>query len=176
MLTMLLGGLWHGASWTFVFWGFLHGAGLVVTRLWQRSGPRFGRVEHPYREAREGARARPTTSEDHPVYKAIRVVLTFHYVCLAWIFFRAKTFADAWQILRQLAQRTTFHPNLPPLVLALLATALGSHYVPERAYEELRSRFTALPAPAQGAVLFLVAVVLHEAASTTAVPFVYFQF
>ena len=176
MLTMLLGGLWHGASWTFVFWGFLHGAGLVVTRLWQRRGPRFRRVEHPYREAREGARARPTTSEDHPVYKAIRVVLTFHYVCLAWIFFRAKTFADAWQILRQLALRTTFHPNLPPLLLALLAVAVGSHYVPERAYELLRERFTALPAPAQGAVLFLVAVVLHEAASTTAVPFVYFQF
>ena len=179
MLTMLLGGLWHGASWTFVFWGFLHGAGLVVTRLWQRSRPRWlrSRVEHPYRTAGEEATARPPASSvDHPVYKAIRVFLTFHYVCLAWIFFRAKTFADAWQILRQLAQGTTFHPNLPPLVLALLGVALASHYVPENAYQDLRARFTALPAPAQGAVLFLVAVVLHEAASTTAVPFVYFQF
>jgi alginate O-acetyltransferase complex protein AlgI len=157
MLTMLLGGLWHGASWTFVFWGFLHGAGLVATRLWQRGRPR-------------------KSSADHPVYKAICVVATFHYVCLAWIFFRAKTFADAWQILRQLAQRTTFHPNLPPLVLALLAVAIGSHYVPETTYRNARARFTALPAPAQGMVLFLVAVVLHEAASTTAVPFVYFQF
>ncbi|MEP7120804.1 MAG: MBOAT family O-acyltransferase [Byssovorax sp.] len=157
MLTMLLGGLWHGASWTFVFWGFLHGLGLVVTRLWQR-------------------RAASAPRLDHPVYKAICVVLTFHYVCLAWIFFRAKTFADAEQILRQLALRTTFHPNLPPLLVALLAVAIASHYVPERAYEWLRARFTALPAPAQGALLFLVAVVLHEAASTTAVPFVYFQF
>jgi alginate O-acetyltransferase complex protein AlgI len=157
MLTMLLGGLWHGASWTFVFWGFLHGLGLVVTRLWQRRGPGAPRV-------------------NHPVYKVICVVVTFHYVCLAWIFFRAKTFADAGQILHQLAQGTTFHPNLPRLVLALLGVALASHYVPERAYEGLRARFTALPAPAQGALLFLVAVVLHEAASTTAVPFVYFQF
>src|SRR4029079_10244638 len=82
--------------------------------------------------------------------KAFRVVLTFHYVCLAWIFFRAKTFADAWQILRPLAQGTTFHPNLPPLVLALLGVALASHYVPEKAYQDLRARFTALPAPAQG--------------------------
>ena len=157
MLTMLLGGLWHGASWTFVFWGFLHGLGLVVTRLWQRGRPRSSRA-------------------DHPVSKVIRVLLTFHYVCLAWIFFRARTFTDAWQILRQLAQGTTFHPNLPPLVVALLGTALLSHYQPESVYQALRARFTALPAPAQGAVLFLVAVVLHEAASTTAVPFVYFQF
>ena len=157
MLTMLLGGLWHGASWTFVFWGFLHGLGLVVTRLWQRSRPRSSRA-------------------DHPVSKVIRVLLTFHYVCLAWIFFRARTFTDAWQILRQLAQGTTFHPNLPPLVVALLGAALLSHYQPESVYQALRARFTALPAPAQGAVLFLVAVVLHEAASTTAVPFVYFQF
>jgi D-alanyl-lipoteichoic acid acyltransferase DltB (MBOAT superfamily) len=177
MLTMLLGGLWHGASWTFVFWGFLHGAGLVATRLWQRNRPEWTRVAtSPYRAAREDARARPVQRVDHPAYRAFRVFLTFHYVCLAWIFFRAKTFADAWQILRQLAQRTTFHPNLPPLVLALLGVALASHYVPEDAYQSLRARFTALPAPAQGAVLFLVAVVLHEAASTTAVPFVYFQF
>ena len=178
MLTMLLGGLWHGASWTFVFWGFLHGAGLVATRLWQRNRPRWTRAAmSPYRAASEEAHARPRTeSADHPVYQAIRVIFTFHYVCLAWIFFRAKTFADAWQILRQLAQRTTFHPNLPPLVLALLGVALASHYVPEGAYQSLRARFTALPALAQGAVLFLVAVVLHEAASTTAVPFVYFQF
>jgi len=157
MLTMLLGGLWHGASWTFVFWGFLHGLGLVVTRAYQRS---------PFRQ--------PKT--DRPWAKAFRVVATFHYVCLAWIFFRARTFADAWQILRQLALGTTFHPNLPPLVLGLLGVALASHYVPEGAYSALRARFTELPAPAQGALLFLVAVVLHEAASTTAVPFVYFQF
>jgi alginate O-acetyltransferase complex protein AlgI len=156
MITMLLGGLWHGASWTFVFWGFLHGLGLAVTRAWERArgGPREGSLAG----------------------RLLGGVLTFHYVCLAWIFFRAPTFGQAMLILRQIASGTTFHPNLPPVVAGLLAVALASHYVPRAAYERLRGGFAALPAPAQGALLFGVAVLLHEAAATAAVPFVYFQF
>ena len=61
-------------------------------------------------------------------------------------------------------------------MLALLAVAVVSHFIPDRAYQWLKERFTALPAVAQGLVLFLVAVVLHEASGTVAVPFVYFQF
>ncbi len=157
MITMLLGGLWHGASWTFVFWGFLHGLGLGVTRAWERArGTRGGEGSLPGR--------------------LLGGVLTFHYVCLAWIFFRARTFADAILILEQIAAGTTFHPNLPPVVLGLLAIATASHYVPSAAYDRLRSGFASLPAPAQGALLFGVAVLLHEAAATAAVPFVYFQF
>jgi alginate O-acetyltransferase complex protein AlgI len=165
LLTMLLGGLWHGASWTFVFWGLLHGAGLVITRIYQReqaqkrAAPAAGRARWPSR-----------------VGRALAVVLTFHYVCLAWIFFRAPTFQHAVVILKQIATLTTFHPNLPPLLVGLLAVGLASHYVPRALYDRARAGFTALPAPAQGAVLFAVAVTLHEAASTAAVPFVYFQF
>ncbi len=102
--------------------------------------------------------------------------MTFHYVCLAWIFFRAPTFKQALLVLKQLATGTTFHPNLPPLVVGLLGIGMASHYVPRRAYERVQRAFTELPAPAQGAVLFAVAVLLHEAASTASVPFVYFQF
>jgi alginate O-acetyltransferase complex protein AlgI len=159
MLTMLLGGLWHGASWTFVFWGFLHGAGLVITRVFQRAARASGRAPRPSLLGR-----------------ALAVGLTFHYVCLAWIFFRAPTFEQATLILKQLATLTTFHPNLPPLLLLLLGVGLASHYVPRALHERARIGFTSLPAPAQGAVLFAVAVMLHEAASTAAVPFVYFQF
>ncbi len=158
MITMVLGGLWHGASWTFVFWGFLHGLGLGVTRWWER----------------RGGRARGATGS--LARRALGVLFTFHYVCLAWIFFRAPTFAKATLVLKQIATLTTFHPNLPPVVAALLAIGLASHYVPEGWYQEARRRFTAMPAPAQGIVLFGVAVLLHEAASTAVVPFVYFQF
>jgi D-alanyl-lipoteichoic acid acyltransferase DltB (MBOAT superfamily) len=158
MLTMVLGGLWHGASWTFVFWGFLHGLGLGVTRAWERRG-----------KARKGAPA-------GPVWRVVATVLTFHYVCLAWIFFRAPTFQQATLVIKQIATLTTFHPNLPPLVAGILAIGIAAHYVPESAYERLKRGFTDLPAPAQGLVLFAVAVLLHEAASTEAVPFVYFQF
>ena len=159
MITMVLGGLWHGASWTFVFWGFLHGLGLAVTRAFQRwrgKGAKGG--ERPF------------------VVRAALVALTFHYVCFAWIFFRAPSFKQATLVLKQLATLTTFHPNLPLVLVGLLAVAMLSHYVPEGWYERTRRGFSALPAPLQGAFLFLVAVGLHEAASAAAVPFVYFQF
>jgi alginate O-acetyltransferase complex protein AlgI len=159
MLTMLLGGLWHGAAWTFVFWGFLHGIGQVVTRAYQR---------HQGREASARAPSLPL--------RIFFVALTFHYVCFAWIFFRAPTFHGALLVLRQLGTLTTFHPNLPPLLVGLLALGIASHFVPRSLYLRAREGFAALPALAQGAVLFLVALTLHEAASTAAVPFVYFQF
>lgn len=157
MLTMLLGGLWHGASWTFVFWGFLHGAGLAVTRAVERRGD--GKQGHkPFLPA------------------PLAVFLTFHYVCLAWVFFRAPTFGGAMRVLRQIATLTTFHPNLPPIIASLLVFAMITHFLPRPMYEAAKVRFTSMPAPMQGVVLFFVAVVLHEAAGVNAVPFVYFQF
>ncbi len=161
MLTMVLGGLWHGASWNFVFWGFLHGIGLAVTRWWQRRKPVVGHVK-----ARE-----PSTPA-----RALGVFLTFHYVCLAWIFFRATTFGKAMQVLKQLALGTTFHPNLQPIVVAVLAVGFVAHFTPEAWFKRMKTGFADLPALGQGAVLFLVAIALHEAASTQAVPFIYFQF
>ncbi len=159
MLTMVLGGLWHGASWSFVFWGFLHGIGLAATRVYQRSRPR----------PREG-------NEPSALGRVAGVFFTFHYVCLAWIFFRAGSFKQALAVLRQLGTFTTFHPNLGPYVAGVLGIGLLSHFVPDRSYDRIKGAFTALPAPAQGLVLFGVAVALHEVASTAAVPFVYFQF
>jgi D-alanyl-lipoteichoic acid acyltransferase DltB (MBOAT superfamily) len=158
LITMLLGGLWHGASWNFVLWGFLHGVGLAATRAFQRLGPR--------RSASTPSRAR----------QLIGGALTFHYVCFAWIFFRAGTFVDARRVLSQLSTLTAFHPNLPPIVLGALGIGLVASFAPRALYAGARDRFTALPAPAQGLVLFGVAIVLHEVASTAAVPFVYFQF
>src|SRR5262249_38998698 len=71
MVTMLLGGLWHGANWTFVAWGGLHGAYLAVERAF-------------------GVDSRASWA---------RRLLTFHLVCFSWIFFRAPTFGVAWEML-----------------------------------------------------------------------------
>jgi alginate O-acetyltransferase complex protein AlgI len=106
----------------------------------------------------------------------IGVFFTFHYVCLAWVFFRAPTFEVAVRVLRQITTATTFHPNLPPIVAFLLVLALATHFTPKSIYDAARARFSLMPAPAQGLLLFMVAVVLHEAAGVNAVPFVYFQF
>ena len=74
MATFLVGGLWHGAGWTFVFWGFLHGAATVVHRFWTRLDLRMPRV--------------------------VAWFITFNFVNVAWVFFRAKSWKDAMHFIR----------------------------------------------------------------------------
>jgi hypothetical protein len=159
MITMLLGGLWHGASWSFVVWGGLHGGALAVTRAYQRW--RFG--DGPVREGRLWARVACG-------------VLTFHGVCLAWIFFRADTLGHARLMLSQLMRGSTHHPNLPAPLLGVLAVGVVSHFVPERWFEGLQGRLVRSPVAVQGVLLFGVAWVLRNMSGADAVPFVYFQF
>ncbi|MCC6216713.1 MAG: MBOAT family protein [Polyangiaceae bacterium] len=170
LLTMLLGGLWHGANWTFVVWGGLHGAALAAHRWWQeRRGSR----------ARAGGKAEaPSAPPAHlpPLARAALVLLTFHFVCAAWIFFRAPSFRQAWLMFSQLGTLTTFHPNLGAGVLSAIAVGLVTHWAPETWYRRLRDAFIGLPAPAQAVVLFGVAVALRRLAAVESVPFVYFQF
>ena len=80
LLTMGLAGLWHGASWNFAVWGLFHGVGLVI--------------HHWYEDSR--LRAGLTQSIPAPVYTVIMVFVTFHFVTLGWVLFRAPDFATAW--------------------------------------------------------------------------------
>lgn len=110
MITMLLGGLWHGASWTFVFWGLLHGAALVVHKFWQDS-------RHPLRPASQ-------------VTAFLGWLTTYVFVCVAWIFFRAERFGDAVIMLRKLAlfDRSGVEVFYLPLFL-FLPLVVGAHYL-----------------------------------------------
>jgi alginate O-acetyltransferase complex protein AlgI len=159
LITMLLGGLWHGANLTFVVWGALHGCLLAATRAFQELRP-----------------ARRDRSGPSPLVRVALVVLTFHAVTFCWLFFRAKSLDHALVILERLGTLTSYHPNLDPRLLGVLSVGLVSHYVPERWYERVLSAFAELPALAQGAVLFVLALSVREMASLEAVPFVYFQF
>jgi alginate O-acetyltransferase complex protein AlgI len=159
LLTMLLGGLWHGASWTFVFWGFLHGAALGVTRFVQRGRKR---AEQP--------------SFGLTIWNVGCGFLTFHYVCFAWVFFRAPSFQRALAVLHNIGRGTTFTPNLPAPILIALALAALTHLIPDALFDRAKMGFGSLPPALQASLLFVVAVVLHEAATTASVPFVYFQF
>jgi D-alanyl-lipoteichoic acid acyltransferase DltB (MBOAT superfamily) len=93
MLTMLLGGLWHGASWTFVAWGALHGAYLILQRLIAPLYQRIIRALHVPAIASAG----------------FLVLLVFHLTCFGWIFFRASSFANAWQVLRGITSIRGMH-------------------------------------------------------------------
>ncbi|MGZ3449694.1 MAG: MBOAT family O-acyltransferase [Polyangiales bacterium] len=159
MITMLLGGLWHGASWNFVVWGALHGAALAATRMWQRR-----------REARG------ETVDTRPWVEVMKGVLTFHYVCLAWIFFRAEGFPRAKMMIRQIFAGGFRVTNLSRTVVAVIALGFVTHLIPDDWFVRLRRGFVALPAPVQGGLLFAVALVIKKVASTQVVPFVYFQF
>lgn len=156
LATMVLGGLWHGASWTFVVWGGLHGLALAADRWWSE---------------RRGGRAEPAGAR-----RVLGVLATFHFVCLCWVFFRSRTFGQAWILFSEIATATTQHANLSWQVLGVLGLGLGTHWLPERWFERALARFSALPAVAQGAVLVVVGVVLRRVAGAEQVPFVYFQF
>jgi D-alanyl-lipoteichoic acid acyltransferase DltB (MBOAT superfamily) len=156
LVTMLLGGLWHGANLTFVVWGGLHGLLLAGTRAFQ--------------ELRGPAAPRSLA------WRVVSVLLTFHAVTFCWLFFRAKTLADAFTILERLSTFSGFHPNLDPRLLGVLSAGLVSHYVPDAWYQRALGVFARLPALAQAAVLMLLALSVREMASLEAVPFVYFQF
>jgi alginate O-acetyltransferase complex protein AlgI len=159
MATMLLGGLWHGASWTFVVWGGIHGAALAVTRMFQGWRTR-----------------RPSPASSSPLLHVACVAGTFHLVLATWIFFRADTFQKAAQMFAQIGSLTGHYGNLDWRVMTVLAIGLVSHWLPERWYAASRESFLRMPAPAQGAALFCAALAVREMASAEAVPFVYFQF
>jgi D-alanyl-lipoteichoic acid acyltransferase DltB (MBOAT superfamily) len=88
MITMLLGGLWHGAAWTFVVWGALHGAYLCINHAWSNYGPAIA----PHFE---------------PAAKFAGFVLTFLAVVVAWVFFRADSLSSAWWIVSRMAEPST---------------------------------------------------------------------
>lgn len=94
-LTMLIGGFWHGASWNFIFWGGLHGSALAIDKV---------RID-----AQKKRGGKPTGWKG-AFLKIGGVLLTFHFVCFCWIFFKASTFHDAWALIHQIAY--DFQPNV----------------------------------------------------------------
>ena len=158
MLTMLIGGLWHGAGWTFVVWGGIHGTALVAERWW-RGRPGF--VERPWTSTR----------------RAWHRFWTFQVVCFAWIFFRADSFADAWAaITRLFSAWAEPSPLVTTGVLAAIAVGLGSQYLPRRFPLAVMARFSRLPVPAQAVALALALLVTHAMGPQGVAPFIYFRF
>ena len=161
LLTMVLGGLWHGAGWNFLVWGVLHGGALAVLR---------------YVERQRGGK---TLLASDLKGRWLAGVLTFHYVCFAWIFFRCPTFAEAQGVLESLAAGTTHTQNLSPMVLLALGVGLGTHLWPRYGrggFEWIVARFSAMPSPIQAALLVGAAFGIRALASAEVVPFIYFQF
>jgi alginate O-acetyltransferase complex protein AlgI len=151
MLTMLLGGLWHGASWNFVIWGGYHGALLSIERII------WGRREHT------GLARIPLTA------------VTFILACIGWVFFRAKTFAAATYVLGQMFTGAPGTSLLSSWQWRLAAIALAIALAEE--YGWLLTRLTEAPGWARAACAVAILLIIELFSATDqSIPFVYFQF
>jgi len=155
MLTMLLGGLWHGASWNFVIWGGYHGSLLSIERM-------MGRREFEKRP---------------PLWLyPLRALITFALVCVGWVFFRASTFADSRFVLSQLLHGGKQMTALLPRWLVYLTGASLLIAVIEEKFE-WTDRLSRGPAWAYAAFMIVLLLTIEMIGVTEkAIPFVYFQF
>ena len=160
LITMVLGGLWHGASYNFVIWGTLHGLALAVGRSLE--------------VRRQRRRQRGEAGRRLPAW--LRVLLTFHLVCALWVFFRADTLEAALSVFVQLTSLVPGTENLSWPVLALIAAGLFAHYFPRRWYRRFAEGFVQAPAFTQAATIVAVLYAVQVAAASGATPFIYFQF
>jgi D-alanyl-lipoteichoic acid acyltransferase DltB (MBOAT superfamily) len=149
-LTMFVSGIWHGAAWTFVIWGLLHAFGRIFTRELE--------MKEWYRDR---------------VPRFVKQVLVFAFVCLAWIFFRARTVQDAWLVLSGIFTKPWGDPRFPILMGMMLCAVwlyeeLFSRGAQTRKVLELETGRVAL---AVGMILWLAVVAVP---STKA--FIYFDF
>ena len=155
LITMVIGGLWHGQSWNFVIWGALHGLGLVTVRIWQA-----------YRGSAKAT----------GLWRYANIFLTFHFVAFAWIFFRAPTLEVASAILGRIGSLTVSFANVAGPYWMVLAIALLAHYVPKKWYDVSLNLYVRAPFYAQAAVLAALVMGLRYVAQTGAAPFIYTRF
>lgn len=154
-MTMVLGGLWHGAAWTFVAWGAFHGAWLVLHRAWSS--------------------AKGTSSFRALLgWKVLAPVLTFHFVCIGWVLFRSTSFAGALEVFSAIAQVPTSMPSLALTALVALGVALAA--MPKEAMDRVHLQVARWPAVAQGVAFGLILVALDALGPRGISPFIYFQF
>jgi len=158
-ITMLLGGLWHGANWTFVFWGALHGLALCVDKLI------------------------PKRKEKPTIIRVLNIVATFLFVSFLWIFFRADTFSKAWQIIKGIF--TLQHGIVQPffwtfiaLAVVLIATLVAVFRAKKQNAEMINGFYPMLRLNKLSTLtlFFVVCGLIVALAFTGEHPFVYFQF
>jgi len=164
ILTMLLGGLWHGASFRFILWGGLHGVALALHKAYTSLMERWQIATKP-----------------NAITQALYVLLTFHFVCFCWIFFRASDMQGAKDMLAQIVGHFNgqvildFISGYRAVVLLMLA-GFVLHFTP--AIWELKAQHWVITKPLAVQALCLVVVILLVIQTKAAgiQPFIYFQF
>ena len=151
LLTMLLGGFWHGAKWTFVIWGALHGGVQVIETLWRKAGL-------------------------PGLPKLLGILVTFHIVTLGWIFFRAESFDAAIAYLRGIAGGDWSNGMTTPLLAGLMLLGMAFHFTPPGLAQAIALRLRRLPAPLLGVLVAVTILVIDAMRFEGVAPFIYYQF
>jgi len=161
MLTMLLGGLWHGASWQFVIWGGMNGVGLIVYKMWKRISP----YEH----------------SKHWSVRLWKIFLTFNFITFTRIWFRSDTMQHARDLIHQVLH--SFNASIIPQVLwsyrwVFLVMAVGyfTHWVSNKWKFGLMNWYISRPHWQQAVMAAVVVFIIYQSWSSDLQPFIYFQF
>ena len=161
MITMVLGGLWHGAAWTFVFWGALHGFGQVV-----------GHLTTPP----PGDRGLPPVA-DGPVRIWVQRFLTFQFVCLGWVFFNSSGLSQAFAVLgRMMSGWGEASPLVTPLLVAVIFGSIALQYVPSLDVARLQATFSRQQVALQIGVLSFALLGITTFGPAGVAPFIYYRF
>lgn len=165
MITMLLGGLWHGASLRFLLWGALHGISLAIHKFVMNHFSGF---------KKEG-------SEMTPFRRVLGIIFTFHLVCFGWIFFRADSMGIGLDVIKQIF--TDFHPEVflqfiegYDKVFFLLLIGYAVHFIPKKVETRMQQFVIDSPMLLQAFYLILTIFIVAQVKSFGIVPFIYFQF
>jgi alginate O-acetyltransferase complex protein AlgI len=154
MTTMLLGGLWHGASWNFVIWGALHGSVLAIERLWREFRPKSWK----------------------PLPNAIGVIITLHIVLLGWIFFRATSFDSALAFLAGIFTAGGAAALVTPALLAMILVGMSFHYAPPYTIQRVAMRVRTIKAIWVGLAIGVLILIVDAMRPEGVAPFIYYQF
>lgn len=165
MITMLLGGLWHGASLRFICWGALHGVALAIHKLAMNIFPSL----------------KADGSKMKRISRIFGIIFTFHLVCFGWLFFRANSFHSAIEMMNRIV--TSFHPEVflqliqgYPLVFSLMGLGFLLHFTP-KSWEDACMRSTiSLPLFFKALTLVIVIIIVMQIKSSDIQPFIYFRF
>lgn len=165
MLTMLLGGLWHGASLRFILWGALHGFYLVTHKFLMHIFPSL-----------------KANGAEMPLWqRTIGTILTFNLICFGWIFFRAESMENGIGVLSQIFLHFNGSVFLPfikeyTIILLLIGLCLIAQFLPSKVVNWSRQQVIDLPWQIKTCLLVMLIVLIVQVKSSELQPFIYFQF